>query len=136
MNPTEPPPGIGKAGIGGPSQISQSGLNDTTMNSDVKDKYEKTLQVLATARTDVAKMKTEMQQLDENLDENISLEKADQAIAAMEKSKRIHEKICGLSFNRTTIQKLRNLYSEGQIAIENQIQVEKELEERKKMGSL
>ncbi|CAP30630.1 Protein CBG11312, partial [Caenorhabditis briggsae] len=143
---SERPPGIVMAGIGRPSQ---SGLNGTHLeplptsyyhfsnakrNSNVKDKYEKSLQNLSTARADFAKMKVEMKQLDTNLDDRITLEKTDQARAAMENSRRIYERICRLSFNRTAIPMLHTLYSEGQTAIESQAEMEEELEERKQLN--
>ncbi|PIC22597.1 hypothetical protein B9Z55_016593 [Caenorhabditis nigoni] len=94
----------------------------------INDQYEECIQILSTARTDLATLKSELEQIDKKLDDKMFLTKTLQ-IVTRENTRKVHQKIRGVSPSQTTAVELRNLYTEAQSALSQQINVEKDLAE-------
>ncbi|CAO4376309.1 unnamed protein product [Caenorhabditis nigoni] len=98
----------------------------------INDQYEECIQVLVTARTDLATLKTELQEIDKKLDDKMFLTKTLQ-IVTREKTRKLHQKIREVSPSHTTAVELRDMYTEAQNALSQQINVERELAEMERL---
>ncbi|UMM31837.1 hypothetical protein L5515_005871 [Caenorhabditis briggsae] len=98
----------------------------------INDQYEDCVQILATARTDLATLKTELEQIDKKLDDKMFLTKTLQIVTS-EKTKKLHKKIREVSPSQTTAVELRDLYTEAQNALSQQINVEQNLAEMERL---